>query len=812
MKTLFRRLLKSPGFTAAALLTLALGIGVNTAIFSVVHAVLLRPLPYPDAERLMVVREKQPEFDNTSVALPNYLDARAAQKSFAGLALFRRDSFNLSPAGIGGEPERLRVALVSWEFFGVLGLKPRLGRDFREEDDRSGVTKTVMISERLWQARFAGDPGIIGRSVVINGVPREILGVLPSSWEFPSLCDLVLPLGVRRDDRDLLNRGNHAGFSMLGRLRVDVSPEQARAELDTIYAGLEKQYPDSNTGVRTVVRSLLENLVGDYRLSLYLLLGTVGCVLLIACANVANLLLARAAGRSRELAVRAALGASRGRIMRELLGESLVIALLGGGLGAGIAVAARDVLVALAPAGVLRFQQVGIDGAALAFTAGLALMTGLLFGLWPAWQASGAVSLTEALGEGARGTSGGPRAQRARGLLVIGQVAVALVLLAAAGLLVRSFHNAQNARLGFNPEGVQRAALLLPFARYDTPEKSARFFGQVLERVRTLPGVAAAGFATKPPQAGSNWTTSFHLTGTPEPPPGRELNADANAISPGYFATLGIPLLRGRDFTEDDRAGAPYRVIVDESFARKHFPGEDPIGKLIDDNVGFREPGQDSAGLPPMTIIGVVPTVRTYSPDQAPEFVQIYYAMAQNQGNETTLLVRAAAGDPARLVPLIRREVQALDPDQPLGETMGMTATVAQNLASRRLTMILLGAFAALALLLSIVGLYSLLALAVANRTRELGIRMALGAQQRQVFRLVVREGMLLVGAGLTVGILAAAALGRVLQSLLYDVAAFDPFTILGVAFLLILAAFLACVLPARRATRVDPVEALRAD
>lgn len=792
------------------MLTLALGIGVNTAIFSVVHAVLLRPLPYPEPERLMFIREKQIGFENGAVAYPNYVDLRAAQRSFTGVALFRRDWANLSPTGIGGEPERLRAATVTYEFFEVLGLRPRLGRDFKESDDRPGAAKVALISERLWQSRFGSDPNIVGRAVTLNGAPYEIIGVLPTTWEFPTRSDIALPLSDRRADRQTLQRGNHPGFSMLARLLPGKTLADARADFDATYMALEKQYPESNTGVRMNPKLLLESLVGDFRTGLYILLGTVGCVLLIACANVANLLLARAAGRQRELALRSALGASRGRIIRELLTESTLLAVCGGLLGAGLAYVARDLIVALAPTGVLRFQQIGVDGTALAFTAGLALLTGIAFGIGPAWQASGSHSLAETLGEGARGTSGGPKALRARSLLVIAQVAVALVLLSAAGLLVRSFYNAQAQRLGFEPRGVQRSALALPIARYDSPEKARQFFDLLLERVRALPGVTAAGLCSVSPQSGSQWTTDYHLVGTPEPVPGRDLSAEANSISPGYFAALGMPIIRGRDFNADDRVGTPFRIIVDEAFVKKHFPNEDPIGKLIDENVTHREPTDPK--LPPMTIVGVVPSIRTQSPDAAPEFVQIYYAMAQNQTYNITLLARVAGGDPARLAPLIRREVLALDPEQPLGDSTAMTEAVAQNLASRRLMTILLSAFAGLALLLSVIGLYSLLALAVANRTRELGIRMALGAQRSQVFGLVVREGLLLVGTGLLVGLAAAALLGRLLQSLVYGVGTFDPVTLAAVAALLVAAAFLACALPARRATKVDPVEALRAD
>ncbi len=679
----FRQLRKNPGFAAASILTLGLGIGVNTAIFSVIHAVLLRPLPYVESDRLMLVREKQPEFENSSVGYPNYLDVRAAQKSFTDLALIRSEGINLAGAGIGGDPERVGGGRVSANCLTILGLKPRMGRDFAEADDVPGCAKTALISTRLWQRRFGSDPAILGKTAQINGAPHEIIGVLPDSFGVMRNPDILITFGDNRAAPNMQNRGNHPGLSMLGRLKPGVTPDQALADLNTTMAALEKQFPASNTGVRSNVQPLLESAVGEYRQSLFILVVAVGCVLLIACANVANLMLARVTARQRELAVRSALGADRGRLVRQLLAECLVMSICGAILGVTLATWGRDLIVALSPDGSSRFQEVRVDGVVLAFATGVSLLTALVFGLWPAWQAANNNALSESLNEGARGGTGGVGSRRARSTLVVAQVAMALVLLAGAGLMIRSFFNLQRVKLGFDPEQVVAMAIQLPPARYDKDEKINALYDQLLERVRQLPGVANAATIQNPPFGHSQWTTSYHLTGTPPAEPGRDLNAEANNVSPGTFATLRMPLIQGRDFTPDDTAGKPLVVVVDQAFARKHFPNGDAVGKLIDNNT------VDDDNAPPMTIIGVVPTTRTGALQTEPEFVQLYYSATQMSAPERVLIIRTAGGNPLAMASAIKRELAGLDPDQPIANVRTLSDNVASSLASRRLTMTL---------------------------------------------------------------------------------------------------------------------------
>ncbi len=807
-----RTLYRQPLFTAVAVLVLGLGIGANTAVFSVINAVLLRPLPYPDSDRLLLLREKMPLFDYGSCSLPNYLDWRAAQKSCTDLGIVTRGTYNLSfPSGTGTlAPERINSAQVSTNYLSILGCPPVLGRDFTEaEDTPGGPTKVAIISDSLWHRVYSADRTVIGQRVMLDSEPYTVVGVLPKIFGYPRQTEILTPLGDLRKSPSILNRDNHPGFSVLGRLRPGVTLQAATADFDGIARELSRRYPDSNTGRSIAVRRLLEALVGDYRGGLYVLLGAVGCVLLIACANVANLQLARANGRTKELAVRAALGAGRRRLIAQLLTESVLLAVLGGLAGLLLAMWAMDLIVAFAPKDVPRFQEVRLDWLALAYAAAAALGTGLLVGVWPAWQVSGVATMATALHEGnARGGTGGLARVRARSLLVVMQVAMTVVLLAGAGLAMRSFWRMSSAPLGFRPGQVLTMAVALPDAKYKA-EKVPDFYTRLLAQVRALPGVAAAATGVNVPFDNNEWDSTVHLTGTPPWPPGKEPSAEMNYVSPDYFKVLGMPLLKGRDFDARDAFKQAKTVIIDESFVRKFFPDKDPIGQQIDDNQTLEK------DAPPLTVIGVVPRTRNDVPEDnsyLERIVQMHVCATQNAQATSNcfLMVRAASGDPKRLVEPIRQAVLALDSEVPIASISTMEENVAASLMSQRLTMGLLAVFAGLALLLATLGLYGVMALSVSQRTRELGIRLALGAPRAAVLGLVLRQGVSLVGIGLAIGVAGAWAAGRLLSSVLYGVQGSDAATLGAVSAALGGAALLACWLPARRATLVDPLVALR--
>ena len=803
-----RMLIKSPAFTVIAIAALALGIGANTAIFSVIDAVLLRPLPYPESDKLLLIRERMRMFDTGSVSYPNYLDWRAAQHSLTDVALYRSEGLNLSSRGEETPPERIDGAVMSWNMMRIVGLKPILGRDFTESEDVSGGPKVVLISEGLWKRRFGKSPKVLGQQLMVDAVPRVIVGVLPNEMRVIRTAQVFLPLGDLRADKNVLERDNHPGFSALGRLKPGVSLQQARADLDNIARELTIKYPATNTGRSVNARTLLEATVGDYRQNLHLLLAAVGCVLLIACANVANLQLARALARGKELAVRTAMGASRWRLMRLLLIESTILGLAGGAAGMLIAVWSLDAIHLLSPAHVTRFQETRIDFLTLGFATVIALVCGILVGVWPAWRVSRLASLSGVLHEaGSRGGSDSAGRQRARGVLVVTQVALALVLLAGAGLALKSFWRSENASLGFEPDGILTMTLTLPEARYDSDEKVSAFYTQLIARVEALPGVAAAAIGENVPFDNTEWDSSFHLTGTPPSVPGSEPSAEVNVISPDYFEVMKMPILRGRNFGPEERPKIPRSVIIDDSFAARYFPNKNPVGQHIDDNQTMDK------NPPPLTIVGVVPHVRTEAPGDEFDRLQLpqmYFCASQLAVHEHNLLVRAAAGNPMTLAPAVVRAVQSLDPDQPVASIATMEKNIGESLATRRLTMTMLGAFAALALVLASVGLYGVMALSVNQRTREFGIRLALGAAREDVFRLALGRGLLLVAVGMTVGLLGALGAGRALTSLLYGVGSLDVAALSSAIVALALVTLLACWFPARRATRVDPIVALR--
>jgi putative ABC transport system permease protein len=802
-----RLLWKSPAFSIIAIATLALGIGANTAIFSVVNAVLLRPLPYPEPDRLYQLSETRPEFGEMSVAYPNYLDWRAAQHTFDDLSVYRRDDFNLTG---NGEPETLHGAFVTASYFKVIGLAPKLGRVFSERDDLSGGANVVVLSEALWRRRFGADPGIIGRVLTLNFISYEVVGVMPATLTNPRNIDLYAPFGYYAQMRYLTQRDSHyAGLFGIARLKKGVSIAQAQAEFGVISQGLEKQYPNSNAGNGVKFTQLLENTVGEYRETLWLLLGAVGFVLLIACANLASLQLARAAGRRKEIAVRAALGASRGRLLSQLLAESVLMAVIGGGLGLLLAVWGVDAVRALSPKDIPRFQQVRVDGVVLAFAALVSLGTGLLFGFFPAWKISRG-DLNSALQEAGRGGTAGPGRQRSQALLVIGQVALACVLLTGAGLLLKSFAALQNVRLGFDPGHVLAIQIKLPGLKYrgnpNGPAEMAALYRRLLEQIAGLPGVRAVALSDNAPfGSGGGAQIAFAITGRPDPKPGEEPLAEEQEVSPDYFKAMGMALLRGRAFDAGDSLNKPSVVIIDEAFARKFFPGQNPLGQQINNLVRDRPRTQ-------FTVVGVVPTALHDDLATAePKLVQAYFPTAQYPDVQNTLLVRSA-GDPLALASAVRNAVLALDPDQPIFDVRSMDDRLAESLATRRLSVILVALFSGLALALAVIGIYGTLAYAVTQRTREIGIRLALGAQRAVVFRLILRRGMSLVGIGLGVGLAAALVFGRLLANFLYGVGARDPLTLAFVVFVLAAAALLACLLPARRATQVDPMVTLRSE
>ncbi|HZR77601.1 MAG TPA: ABC transporter permease, partial [Chthoniobacterales bacterium] len=730
------------------------------------------------------------------------------------LALVRRENYDFSIGGGVGAPELVRGVRASSGFLSVLGLKPQIGRDLSGAEDVDGAPNVALISDSLWRKHFAASPDVLGRHILVDGLEREIVGVLPPEAQFARNPDVLLPLGEIIKEPGMQNRDNHQGFSAVGRLKPGLTMNQAISDLDGIAAELEKKYPASNTGRRVFMRPLFETTVGDYRASLNLLLAAVGCVLLIACANVANLQFARALAREKEIAVRVALGASRWAIARQLLIESTLLAAIGAVSGLLLTIWSLDAIVALTPPTVPRFHEASIDLSVLTFTTLAAFFAGVLVGVWPAWRMSHNASLSVALHEtGSRGSSDGIARQRMRSGLVITQVALAIVLLAGAGLTLKSFWHAQNAPLGFNPHGIVTFPIALPEAKYKKDEQKDAFWTQLLERVKTLPGVEAAAVSANSPFDDTEWDSNFHLTGTPPAPFGEEPSAEVTPVSEDYFRVLGMPILRGRGFGPEDQPGEKGHsrsIIIDESFAKKFFPGKDPIGQHIDDNQ------TSDKTQPPMTIVGVVPRTRNEAPGEDNverlQLVEEYLLASQDPQSGNNLHVRTNARDVGPLIAAVRREVAALDADQPIGPITTMEEAVAASLATRRLTMVLLATFAVLALVLASVGLYGVMALTVTQRTRELGIRMALGAERNSIFRLVLSHGMSLMAVGILVGLVGAVAVGRGLVSLLYNVGAIDAGAVATAVFSLLTVALIACFVPARRATRVDPIVALRSE
>jgi predicted permease len=798
----FRQLRKTPGFTFIAVLTLALGIGANTAIFSVIYAVLLQPLPYPEGDRIVILTETDTNQPQISVAYPDFVDWQRDQTVFDALALSRRESFNLS--GLQSRaPEQISGALVTASFFKVIGLSPQTGRVFTEEEDRVGGAAVCVISDKLWQRVFNRDSNILGKSVNFGNQPYTVIGVMPPQMFSPRTVEVWFPLTRRTDDEAWQNRDNHPGLFGWARLKEGVAVEKALAQMKELAARLSKQYPKSNTGVSATVTPFLENQVGDYRSSLNLLLGAVALVLLIACANLANLLSARGAARAREFAVRAAVGASRWAIVRQLLIESLLLALLGGGLGLCLAAWGRDILVALAPPGVPRFQNVALNGWVLAFSLGLSFVTSVLFGLWPAWHSSRA-DIQLALKSGGHSSSETAGAKRSRDLLVITEVALTLILLSTAGLVLKSFANARNVGLGFDPHLLLSARIDLPEPSYSDSNKAWSFQQALLDKLSALPGVQNAAIASNPPLM-TGWQTSFVPEGMQEPEPGKFPSAEMAVVTEGYFQTIKTPLLRGRTFEPLDKKGTPPVIIVDQMFVDRYFQGQDPIGKHIRMHTG--EKGENEDRL----IVGVVPHLKVYGFEETVILPQAYLPMKQISTTGLVVLLRTPLA-PKSLEKPVRDIVASLDPSQPAFDFKTMRERVEETWATPRLMSFLLACFATLALTLAIVGLYGVMAYNGLRRMREIGVRLALGAMPAQIRMMMLGQGMRLLVVGLVVGFIGAVALSRVIRSLLFGVSANDPLIYALVTLVLIAASIVACWLPARKASRVNPIVTLRAE
>jgi putative ABC transport system permease protein len=793
-----RQLGKSPGFTLIAVLTLALGIGATTATFSVVYGAVIRPLPWKEPERLVRLFFVSPEGErHGAFSAPNFVDLRAQSKTLSGVTAIANATLNLS--GDGSEPERLPGARVSGNYFEVMGMRPMAGRTFAPGEDRPGSPRVTVISEELWRRRFGGDPGMVGRTLTLNGEPHTVIGILARGTQLPSGADAWVPLAFTPGD---LERRGTVWFAAFGRLAPGATLERATAEGSLIARRLAQQYPDANAGYleTMTLEPLQETLIGSSRKPLLLLLGAVSFVLLIACVNVANLLLVRAASRQGEIVIRSALGAGRSRIVRQLLTESIVLALAGGVAGVALAFWATRALVKLAPAGVPRVEELGIDSTALLFALGISLLTGVLFGLAPAFQTS-RTDLSAALREGTRG-SRGKGGTRARSLLVVAEMALAVVLLAGAGLLIRSFALLQGVKTGFDEKGVVTFNLELPTPKYEDEGKRRAFTAALVERLERLPGVEFAGATVSGlPFDGGQDVLSFSIAGRPPAPPGKEDSMIIGIATPDYFKTLGIPVVRGRAFTPEDRDESPGVMVINEAAARRYFSNQNPLGQRI---------AMGSRRSTPREVVGVV---ADFKQDELEREVEPQMFVPYDQLPWESLAVVLRSNQEAQaLAPAIRTAVRELDPDLPLYGLQSMEELVATSTAPSRFYMLLLGGFAFISLVLAAVGIYGVIAYAVRQRTQEIGIRIALGATGDRVLRMVVGQGLALAGVGALIGLLGALYATRGMQSLLFEVSASDPTIYAGVALVLVAVAAVASYLPARRAARTDPQLVLRGE
>ena len=813
LRTTARALRRSPGFFLIAVFTLAVGIGANAAIFTVINAVLLRPLPYPEPERIMGVSQTAPginappKFELSDGA---YFVYRRDNRTLENLGIYWRDSVTLTG---GQEPERISASGATASVFTVLRVPPAHGRALQAEDEKPGAEPVVILSDDLWRRRFGGDPAALGSTLQVDGVGRRVVGIMPGSFRFPDAeVELWVPITI--NPADLRTGGfNYKG---VGRLRPDSSPERASRELSDLVwrivdlpgSPMTRQMIETSK-LATIVYPLRDDIVGDVERTLWVVLGSVGMILLIACANVANLFLVRAEGRQREVAVRSALGASQGAIVRLFLSESVALSLIGGALGLALAAAGVRLLVALRPEGIPRLEEIGVDGTVLAFTVALALLSGLLVGLIAAWR-YGRPNLAPALKEGGRGGTVGRERLHARNVLVIFQVSIALVLLVGAGLMVKSFWKLRQVSPGIDPRGVLTVRLDLPDARYTSEESRSRFTVQLLEKIRVLPGVESAGTIGQLPLGGGGNNNGHVIEDFPIEPGALPLILATRPVSPGYFETMRIPVLEGRDFDRLDPAQEGTEVLVSEALARRFWPGKSPLGKRL------TQGATDEENNPLWyTIVGVVGNVRDESLERPP--VEAVYYPLQKRGESGTapssffLMVRGAV-EPRQLVKPVRDAIWSIDPNLPLSEVRSMEEVVSRSMVRTTFTMLLLVIAGAVALLLGAVGIYGVISYVVSQRTREIGVRMALGAGRRDISRLVLRQGFVLAVIGIGVGVVLAFWVTRFMVALLFEVSPTDPPIFASVPALLAVIALLACYVPARRAAAVQPLEAIRSE
>ena len=799
----FRMLAKNPGFTIIAVLTLALGIGANTAIFSVVNGVMLNPLPYPQPNRLVSMYRKVFGFEQGSVPYLSFQDWQKQNRTTEAMASYRDDNYNLTGMG---EAERVPVGQVSAEFFPVLGEKPIMGRFFNADDDRPGASPVIVLGEGFWKRKFGGAPDVLGRTILLNGIGYTVIGIVRDNFKIFTDGQVFVPIG-QWNDPTFRDRTISMGMDVVARLRPGVTEAQVRADMDSVAREQAIDYPNSNGGMGITTIGLLQDLVGKRKAILLILLGAVGFVLLIACVNVANLLLARATGRARELAIRLALGATQGRIIRQLLTESILVALAGGALGLAIAAWGTGAMLKLLPAALPRMDEIGIDGRVLAFTFGASLLAGILFGLAPALKIS-RTDVQASLKEGGRSVV---RARnRAQGVLVVAEMAMALVLLVGAGLMIRSVAQLWRVKPGFDPRNAVEFSIALAPEKTSEAPKIRATYRQLLEGLETTPGVEAASLlAGSLPLKGGDSDFPFWLEGQPKPAIESQMSlALWYATTPNYLKAMRIPLLRGRYLTAQDNETAPSVMVIDEEFARQYFGGENPVGKHI--NI-------DMLNVSP-EIVGVVGHVKHWGLDEStrPIHAEMYLPFMQISDKFLPLVVNGATvivrtkGAPAAALGAIREEVSKLDSRQVMYDAMTMEEVVTRSVRAQRFSMILLGAFALLALLLASIGIYGVISYLVGQRVNEIGIRMALGAQRKDILRMIVGEGARLAALGAGIGILAALGLTRLMASQLYGVSVTDPITFTGVAIILVGVALFACYIPARRAMRVDPMVALR--